>query len=101
LHPRRGDVIPVVPGAVVNHVVAERRISLARRRVYAELPARGKFLAAREPVFERPRIGRLRDLLALEKPGLDGAAGSGGQQQKRLAVLAAAAVRLAVERACD
>src|SRR5262249_14997966 len=100
-HPRGGDIIPVEPRAVVDHVIAERPISLALRRVHAELPAGGGFAPAAKPVFERPRVGWLRDLLAFEKPGADPAARDRGEQDERLAVLAAAVVRLAVEGAVE
>ncbi len=67
----------------------------------AELPARGKLFAAAEPVFERAGIGRLGDLFAFEEAGLDGAAGLRGEDEKRLAIFAAARVGFAVERAVE
>jgi len=87
-HPRDGNVIPIDSRAVVHHVIAAHLVGFAGRRMYAELPAQRKLIAASEPVFQGTRVSRLGDLLAFEEAGPDAAVGPGRENQKRLAVFA-------------
>ena len=92
-----GEVRPVPPLGVVDHVVPERFGRVVGPRVHPERPARDEFAADLQPVFQGAGVGGFGHLLGFEEPQSQPPVGAELEVQKRFAIFPTAEVEFAID----